>query len=57
MEEIKKKKPHLWMRLRKWWNYTPQTFQEEIQLAKRYVWISIAVTLINILLILLRVAK
>lgn len=53
----KKIKPHWWMRLKRWWNYTPKTFQEEIRLARRYVRIAIVVTIINLLLILSLSAK
>lgn len=56
-EEGKKKEPHLIMRLKDWWNYTPETFREEIRLAKRYVLIAIVVTLFNLLLILSLSAK
>ena len=56
-EEGKKKEPHLIMRLKDWWDYTPETFQEEIRLARRYVWVAIAVTLFNLLLILSLSAK
>ena len=61
-EDGKKKGPceskaHLWIRLKKWRNYTPETFQEEIRLARRYVRIAIVVTIINLLLILSLSAK
>lgn len=56
-EEGKKKGSHLIMRLKDWWNYTPETFREEIRLAKRYVLIAIVVTLFNLLLILSLSAK
>lgn len=44
-------------RLKDWWNYKPKEFQEEISLAKGYVFFSMILTIINIILILLRVAK
>lgn len=56
-EEGKKKEPHLIMRLKDWWNYTPETFREEIRLARRYVLIAIVITLFNLLLILSLSAK
>ena len=43
--------------LKDWWNYNPKTFQEEISLARKYVFFSILLTIINTILILLRVAK
>jgi hypothetical protein len=43
--------------LKDWWNYKPKEFQEEISLAKGYVFFSMILTIINIILILLRVAK
>lgn len=44
-------------RLKDWWNYKPKELQEEISLAKGYVFFSILLTIINTILILLRVAK